>query len=351
MQAGGDEDTSDDESKRDSESKTTSNSGSGSNRDSESKSKDDHIDWDAILAQQPQDMDVDLPEAPPNPIAPLGPNMREDEDTELQEAIDEHGNQVYIEHYPSLTAGEPIRREAIPRREYADVGALLNSESFEIAQLLMHSGMSARYCNCYLRMKRIKAMMPWPTNRVMMQDINKLPHGPKWKVQALEITGDLGVETPEYWRRNTFKCLTKLLQDKQLSPHIQFKPIRKYKSKNRTERVRDEMTTADFAWETQAKIETKDPHGTAIYYIVSSDETRLTTFSGDKKAHPMYLTIANIPKHLRRRISKRANILIGYLPVPKLDCISDPEVLQLTRRNLFHECMKAILQPLEDACK
>ncbi|KAG9123737.1 hypothetical protein FRC07_014114 [Ceratobasidium sp. 392] len=140
------------------------------------------MDWDVILAQQPQDMDVDLPEAPPNPIAPPGPNMQEDKDTELQEVINEHGNWVYIEHYPSLTAGEPIHREAIPRRKYADVGALLSSESFKIAQLLMHSGMSARYCNCYLRMKRIKARMPWPTNRVMMQDIDKLPHGPKWKV-------------------------------------------------------------------------------------------------------------------------------------------------------------------------
>jgi hypothetical protein len=94
-----------------------------------------------------------------------------------------------------------------------------------------------------------------------------------------------------------------------------------------------------------------DPSGTIIPIIISSDETRLTTFSGDKKAHPVYLTIGNLPKRLRRRISKRGNVLIGYLPVPKLDCESDKEKRRFHRRDLFHKCLKALLAPLADACK
>ncbi|QRV89363.1 hypothetical protein RhiJN_17381 [Ceratobasidium sp. AG-Ba] len=107
------------------------------------------------------------------------------------------------------------------------------------------------------------------------------------------------------------------------------------------------MWTADWMWDMLDKI--KDEFATLIPYIVSSDETRLTNFAGDKRAHPVYLTIGNIPKRLRRRVSKRANILIGYLPVPKLDCVSSDEERRTIKRELFHQCMEEILAPLVEA--
>ncbi|QRW10186.1 hypothetical protein RhiLY_09185 [Ceratobasidium sp. AG-Ba] len=59
----------------------------------------------------------------------------------------------------------------------------------------------------------------------------------------------------------------------------------------------------------------------------------------------------NLPKHYRRKISKRANVLIGYLPVPKLDCVPDKEERRKARRNLFHQCLKSLLKPLAEACE
>ena len=35
--------------------------------------------------------------------------------------------------------------------------------------------------------------------------------------------------------------------------------------------------------------------------ILSSDKTQLSRFSGDKQAWPVYLTLGNIPKELRRK--------------------------------------------------
>jgi hypothetical protein len=82
--------------------------------------------------------------------------------------------------------------------------------------------------------------------------------------------------------------------------------------------------------------------------ILSTDKTTLTQFSGDKMAYPVYLTIGNISKAIRRRPSSHATTLIGYLPVQIPDCFADPKV---GKYRLFHACMRTILEPLREAGK
>ncbi|QRV96348.1 plasma membrane ATPase 4 [Ceratobasidium sp. AG-Ba] len=256
---------------------------------------------------------------------------------ELVEEIDLYGRRVFVEQYEIPTVGEPIRQataEELSRGNYPDVGQLSDQQSFEIAQVLMESGMSAKYRDKCVRLKRFRDRSPWSNNRAMVKDIDKLPRGAGWSVQALEITGDRGIEIVELWLRDAWEI---------------FKPIKKWTSPDRTEQIRDNIHTADWMWEVQGEI--KDEFGTVIPIIISSDETKLTNFSGDKKAHHVYLTIGNLPKRLRQRTSKRANILLGYLLVPKLDCETNAAARQLHRRNLFHGCMRALLAPLVKAAE
>ena len=56
--------------------------------------------------------------------------------------------------------------------------------------------------------------------------------------------------------------------------------------------------------------------------ILSSDKTQLTQFQGDKKAWPVYLTIGNVSKNIQHQPSMHATVLVGYLPVAKLECYS-----------------------------
>lgn len=86
-------------------------------------------------------------------------------------------------------------------------------------------------------------------------------------------------------------------------------------------------------------------------FILATDETRLTTLSGSKVAWPVYASIGNIPKAIRRRPSEQAMMLIGLIPVAKLEWITDKTENEEKRWGLYHACMALILEPLKVAAR
>ena len=84
--------------------------------------------------------------------------------------------------------------------------------------------------------------------------------------------------------------------------------------------------------------------------IIATDKTQLTQFSGGKTAYPVYLTIGNLPKGIRRRPSRHASILIAYLSVDKFDRSHMTELEHRSRgQRLFHTSMRHILESLRQA--
>ncbi|KAI9435762.1 hypothetical protein H4582DRAFT_1763039, partial [Lactarius indigo] len=106
------------------------------------------------------------------------------------------------------------------------------------------------------------------------------------------------------------ECVQALYRDPEFSPYLVYAPERHYVDEKCDLRMYHDMHTREWWWSTQVNA---GAGKTIIPIILSSDKTQITLFR-NKSAYPLYMTIGNIPKEIRRRPSSRAYVLVAYLP-------------------------------------
>ncbi|KAF5377714.1 hypothetical protein D9757_009398 [Collybiopsis confluens] len=185
--------------------------------------------------------------------------------------------------------------------------------------------------------------------RAMLKKVDEIPDrcGP-WYTKVLSFK-DRPDETFTIHHRDPLHAIRALWGDPKFAKDLVYKPVRLYRGsvQSEEERVFSEMWTAGFWNAAQTCI----PNGgTVAPVIIASDKTQLTQFSGSKSAYPVYLTLGNIPKAIRRKPGARACILIAYLSVDKpVKAKLSKKALKLRNYELFHISMALVLDPLKAA--
>ncbi|TFY59335.1 hypothetical protein EVJ58_g5848 [Rhodofomes roseus] len=158
----------------------------------------------------------------------------------------------------------------------------------------------------------------------------------------------VGGERFEMFCRDILECILALYGDPEHASILCITPERHYADADKTLRLYHDLHTGKWWWATQRKLEEDKPGATIIPVIISSDKTQLTQFR-NKTAYPVYLTIGNLPKEIRRKPSHRGQILLAYLPTSRLEHITNKAARCRTLANVFHVCLSMIVEPLRQA--
>ncbi|KDQ09483.1 hypothetical protein BOTBODRAFT_642713 [Botryobasidium botryosum FD-172 SS1] len=172
----------------------------------------------------------------------------------------------------------------------------------------------------------------------------KLPGRPAFQREQIIVQG----HAYDVYFRDIIACIRKLFGNPEFAPILVFAPERHYSDADQTLRLYHDMKTGRWWWMTQEALEKKNPGATIVPIIISSDKTQLTLF-GNKTAYPIYITIGNLPKEVRRKPSLQSQVLLGYLPTTRLEHIKSKASRRRCLANLFHACMRRILAPLREA--
>lgn len=141
---------------------------------------------------------------------------------------------------------------------------------------------------------------------------------------------------------------------------MELTPYRVYKTAEHLCRVYSEWMSGDDAWQIQVSLiefcrdctnrnkSQLPPGATVLGTILSSDKTNISVLTGDRVAHPLLLSLANIKMSTRLKLSSHAFLLTALLPVPKF-IHRKKRMKGVLEDRLIHQCLDIILEPLKRA--
>lgn len=93
---------------------------------------------------------------------------------------------------------------------------------------------------------------PWQTNSALVADIDKLPHGPAWKVYEIStILPDQSVKQSYLFARDIVEVALDLVANPAFSKFMHYVPERLWTTEDCRSRVYDNPWTGDWWWRIQ----------------------------------------------------------------------------------------------------
>ncbi|KAJ3966648.1 hypothetical protein EV361DRAFT_872222, partial [Lentinula raphanica] len=268
----------------------------------------------------------------------------------------------HVVHYPDPHAGAPIPSTSVISSEnhrYAQMleqqtsnpwAPFLSETDWKVAHWAKVRGPSSTALSELLAIDGVAETLGLSyQNSNQLNDIidKKLPSAgrPRFERQEVVVQG----EAFEVYYRDILECTKSLFGDAEFAEYLKFAPERHFENDHCDERLYHDMHTGKWWWSTQEKLDKFAGRGrTVVPILLSTDKTQVTVFR-NKSVYPVYMSIGNIPKEIRRKPSSRAYVLLGYLPTTNLSHIKSTPSRRRSVANLFHTCMRHIIKPLETA--
>jgi hypothetical protein len=280
------------------------------------------------------------PDYEPDDIETYGENSQDVHNTVLihPDEIDERGGTIYS---MSLCYNSDI-----PKLKENKYYPWINKHEFWITEwVLTTANISHKAANALLRYMHEHVRETTNIRIRNVRDIYQLISKASWsalKWRQINIVGITATpDTPQVYCRNVLEVIKSLFGNPMFCGEMHFRAERVFDENGK--RLYNEIWTSDWWWEIQSKL----PSGsTVIPIMLNSDATHLDIL-GRQKVHPMYITIGNIPKKIRRKSSRHAILLLGYLPI--LMCTPQERkqrIFKEAKYQIFHHGIKVILEQL-----
>ncbi|KAI0072677.1 hypothetical protein K474DRAFT_1686544 [Panus rudis PR-1116 ss-1] len=265
-------------------------------------------------------------------------------------------NKLHSTPYPSAKAGAPVEKPQL-KAGYHLYAETLQSDNpyapfkseldWHVARWAKLRGPGSTAVTELLSIPELcnRLDLSYKNTRELNSLIDQIPNlRPRFKLKEITIAGEIY----EVYFRDALECVRALFAEPEFARYMVTKPERFYADADKTKRVYWDMHTAKWWWATQCELDSEKEGGTVVPIIISTDKTQVTLFR-NKMAYPVYLTIGNLPKEIRRKPSQRGQVLLGYLPTTKLDHITNASARRRMLANLFHASMREVLSPLKQA--
>ncbi|KAI0069569.1 hypothetical protein K474DRAFT_1610261, partial [Panus rudis PR-1116 ss-1] len=266
-------------------------------------------------------------------------------------------SKLYSTPYPSEKAGAPVSKPSRLQAGYQHYADKLNSRAnpyapfnseldWRVARWAKLRGPGSTAVTELLSIPELcdRLELSYKNSRELNQLIDtEIPNlRPQFKLKEIEMAGEMY----EVYFRDALECVQALFAEPEFARHIITRPERYYTDEDKTMRAYWDMHTGRWWWATQRQLDRDKVGGTVVPIIISTDKTQVTLFRG-KMAYPVYLTIGNLPKEIRRKPSQRGQVLLGYLPTTKLDQVTNASARRRMLANLFHASMREVMSSLK----
>ncbi|KAI6014893.1 hypothetical protein BKA83DRAFT_4061372, partial [Pisolithus microcarpus] len=216
---------------------------------------------------------------------------------------------------------------------------------WQLASWLLRSRLSMAAIDDFLSLQLVKQLpISFRSAKELRLRAEMLPSGPRWKSHTL-LPQVPTKRKPIIYYRDPLECLQSLLSHPLFTSHISFIPRRVWSSSARIVCIYEEWMSGNHAWSLQDQI----PNGaTLLGVVLSSDKTNISVMTGNRMAHPLLLSLANIDADIRSKGSLHGHVLLALLPVVSF-IHGKTHVRSLLSDWLVHESLDFVLKPLKVA--